>query len=109
MERSFTDTGARRRHGEQVQRTWERPHLLLAVSERRLLLPAARGTLPGMARVAVLLLTVALSGCAGQGTTSSPDQPRRFADYEDVSTPAAGQCHLPVEERTGGWFCYEAG
>lgn len=60
-----------------------------------------------MARVAVVLLALAVSGCAGAGAATSPDQPRRFADYDGTGTPASDQCHLPVEERTGGWFCYE--
>lgn len=37
------------------------------------------------------------------GTTT--DQPRRFADYENTGSPAADQCHLPVEQRTGKWIC----
>jgi hypothetical protein len=60
-----------------------------------------------MARVAVVLVALALSGCAGAGAAPSPDQPRRYADYEGTNTPAADLCHLPVEERTGGWFCHQ--
>ena len=60
-----------------------------------------------MARVAVVLSALALSGCAGAGAGTSPDQPRRYADYEGTDKAAADQCHLPVEKRTGGWFCYE--
>lgn len=60
-----------------------------------------------MARVAFVLLALALSACAGADAAPPPEQPRRYADYEGTKTPAADQCHLPVEERTGGWFCYE--
>lgn len=36
---------------------------------------------------------------------TTPEQPRRFADYEGTSSTASDQCSLPVEQRTGGWIC----
>lgn len=38
---------------------------------------------------------------------TTPDQPRRFADYDGTSSPANDQCGLPVGQRTGGWICPE--
>ena len=36
---------------------------------------------------------------------TTPEQPRRFADYDGTSSHASDQCSLPVEQRTGGWIC----
>lgn len=57
-----------------------------------------------MARAAATLLLLALCGCAGASAPPATDEPRRYADY-DVTTPGTDQCSLPVERRTGGWFC----
>lgn len=57
---------------------------------------------------AALLMLLLLCGCSGASATTTPDEPRRFADYDGTSNPAADQCGLPVEERISGWFCYES-
>jgi hypothetical protein len=61
-----------------------------------------------MARAAVGLLLLVLCGCSGaSATTTPPDEPGRYADYNGTSHPEADQCSLPGEQRTGGWFCLE--
>ena len=58
-----------------------------------------------MARAAAALLLLALCSCSGASATTTPEEPRRLADYDGSSSPASDHCGLPVEQRTGGWIC----
>jgi hypothetical protein len=53
----------------------------------------------------LVLLVALLAGCGAQGAEAPGDEWRRYADYVTPAT-ANPQCSLPVEQRTGGWFCY---
>jgi hypothetical protein len=67
--------------------------------------PSAR-ILSAVRGVSVVLLVGLLSGCASQQAGGPGAEPRRYTDYTTRAT-ADPQCSLPVEQRTGGWFCYE--
>jgi hypothetical protein len=55
-----------------------------------------------------LLLTAALAACQQDTSPSHVNVPRPVANYGGASeSPTPDQCSLPVEQRTGGWFCYE--
>lgn len=59
-----------------------------------------------LVRIVLLVVVSAMVGACGQG---APVVPQRIADYGTTGTPSPStdQCDVPVEQRTGGWFCYE--
>jgi hypothetical protein len=58
-----------------------------------------------MRTAGVVLLVALLAGCGSERATAPGDERRRYADYVTLAS-ADPQCSLPVEQRTGGWFCY---
>jgi hypothetical protein len=74
--------------------------------EEKCLRPPGGGILAAMRSVRVVLLIALLAGCTSGQEPNPGDEPRRYADYTTPATVDA-QCSLPVEQRTGGWFCYE--
>lgn len=61
-----------------------------------------------LVRIVLLVVLAGMVGACGQGA-GPPVVPQRIADYGTTVTPSPStdQCGRPVEQRTGGWFCYE--
>lgn len=49
-----------------------------------------------------------LASAACSASDSSHENDRRFADPDRPSRSTSEACSLPLEQRSGGWFCYES-
>ena len=81
---------------------------LVAVVGDTAIAPEAGRCQHALVRLFLLLIVgMAVAGCGS--SASSPTNPRagRIADDKDQApSPSGDQCHLPVEQRTGAWFCH---